>query len=122
MPSLLPPKLYLSFALVGAVSLSACGGGRPASQSDPERRDPAPATQAVSHGVDQSAIDTSVAPGDDFFRHADGTWSVLFDRAQQRTRELLEKAAAGSAPAGSDERKIGDPRLVIVSSAVCDKV
>ena len=124
MPSLLPPRLYLSFALAGAVSLSACGGGRPAPQSDPERRDPAPATQAVSHGVDQSAIDTSVAPGDDFFHYANGawlkrteipadrstygTWSVLFDRAQQRTRELLEKAAAGSAPAGSDERKIGD--------------
>jgi len=124
MPSLLPPRLYLSFALAGAVSLCACGGGRPAPQSDPERRDPAPATQAVSHGVDQSAIDTSVAPGDDFFHYANGawlkrteipadrstygTWSVLFDRAQQRTRELLEKAAAGSAPAGSDERKIGD--------------
>jgi len=124
MPSLLPPRLYLSFALAGAVSLFACGGGRPAPQSDPERRDPAPATQAVSHGVDQSAIDTSVAPGDDFFHYANGawlkrteipadrstygTWSVLFDRAQQRTRELLEKAAAGSAPAGSDERKIGD--------------
>ncbi|HKC56261.1 MAG TPA: M13 family metallopeptidase [Vicinamibacterales bacterium] len=123
-PHLLRPKLYLSFALGGALSLAACGGGRPASGGDAERRDAAPATQAPAHGVDPSAIDASVAPGDDFFRYANGAWlkrtaipedrssygvwSVLFDRAQQRTRELLDKAAAGGAPAASDERKIGD--------------
>jgi putative endopeptidase len=96
----------------------------PASQGEGEQRDAAPAAQAASHGIDPSAIDASVAPGDDFFLHANGAWlkntaipadrssygvwSVLFDRAQQRTRELLEKAAAGGAAAGSDERKIGD--------------
>ena len=65
-----------------------------------------------------------MVPGDDFFHYANGSWlkkteippdrssygvwSVLFDRAQQRTRELLEKASAGNAPPGSDEQKIGD--------------
>jgi putative endopeptidase len=33
---------------------------------------------------------------------------VLSDLAQQRTRAVLETAAAGTAAAGSDERKIGD--------------
>src|SRR5258705_11597741 len=123
-PHLLRPKLYLSFALGGALSLAACGGGRPASGGDAERRDAAPATQAPAHGVDPSAIDASVAPGDDFFRYAngawlkrtaipddrssDGVWAGVFERAQHRTRELLDKAAAGGAPAASDERKIGD--------------
>jgi putative endopeptidase len=124
MSSLLPPKLYLTFALAAALLVPACGGGRPASQGEGEQRDAAPAAQAASPGIDPSAIDASVAPGDDFFLHANGAWlkntaipadrssygvwSVLFDRAQQRTRELLEKAAAGGAAAGSDERKIGD--------------
>ena len=117
--------LYLSFIVGGALLLPACRGGQPASQSGSNTSNPPPATQQpTSHGIDQSAIDASVAPGDDFFRYANGAWlkrtqippdrgsygvwSVLFDRAQQRTRDLLEKAAAGSPPAGSDERKIGD--------------
>ena len=100
------------------LALSACGGGPPAAP----RSDAAP--DGGLHDIDQSAIDPSVAPGDDFFHYANGTWlkkteippdrssygvwSVLFDRAQMRTQELLERAAAGNAPAGSDERKIGD--------------
>ena len=107
-------------------SLAACGGGRTAADG-PERAPSAnaPAGAApTSHDVDAAAVDASVAPGDDFFRHANGSWikkteippdrssygvwSVLFDRAQQRNRELLEKAAAGTAAAGSEERKIGD--------------
>jgi predicted metalloendopeptidase len=63
-------------------------------------------------------------PGDDFFRYANGTWlkkteippdrssygvwSVLFDRAQQRTRELLEQAAAADTRDPSDAQQIGD--------------
>jgi putative endopeptidase len=82
------------------------------------------ATTSGTHDVDRAAMDPSVAPGDDFFRYANGgwlkkaeipldrssygTWAVLFDQAQQRTHELLDAAAAGGAPAGSDERKIGD--------------
>ena len=128
MSHLLTRTLYLSFTLGAALSLTACGGGRSSSEASPERSEASPAaaaaTHASPHGVDESAIDTSVAPGDDFFHYANGAWlkrteipadrssygvwSVLFDRAQQRTRDLLEKAASGSAPAGSDERKIGD--------------
>ena len=116
----------LSLLAATVLALSACGGDRAASQPGPERT--GGASNAAPNGgpqdIDQSAIDPSVAPGDDFFHYANGNWlkkteippdrssygvwSVLFDRAQMRTRELLERAAAGNAPAGSDERKVGD--------------
>ena len=122
--------------LCAVLWLAACSGGRTASQATPEPTAEAasPLSATGAHDVDRGAIDASIAPGDDFFRYANGTWlkkteipadrssygawSVLFDRAQQRTRELLEKAAAGNTPAKSDlsavasakadERKIGD--------------
>ncbi|MGE5813216.1 MAG: M13 family metallopeptidase, partial [Acidobacteriota bacterium] len=66
--------------------------------------------------------DRSMAPGNDFFRYANGTWlktaqippdrssfgafAVLADQAARDTRSLLE-AAASAAP-GSDEKRIGD--------------
>jgi putative endopeptidase len=96
--------------------MSGCGRDQPAR---PAAR-PAP----ESHDIDRAGMDPAVAPGDDFFRYANGawlqkteipsdrssygTWAMLIDLAQQRTRGLLEAAAAGAAAAGSDERKIGD--------------
>jgi predicted metalloendopeptidase len=116
----------LSLLAATVLALSACGGDRAASQPGPERTGGASNTapNGGPHDIDQSAIDSSVAPGDDFFHYVNGNWlkkteippdrssygvwSVLFDRAQMRTRELLERAATGNAPAGSDERKVGD--------------
>ena len=112
-------RLFRCSLLAATVlALSACRGGPPATA----RSNAAP--DGGLHDIDQSAIDPSVAPGDDFFHYANGNWlkkteippdrssygvwSVLFDRAQMRTRELLERAATGNAPAGSDERKVGD--------------
>src|ERR1700712_2057619 len=86
--------------------------------------EPVAETAAAQHDVDRRGMDTSVEPGDDFFRYANGgwlkateippdrsnygTWSVLFDRAQQRTRTLLEDAAAGKGEALPEARQIGD--------------
>jgi putative endopeptidase len=99
---------------VSLLALTGCRGDRDAR--------PAAAPAAGAHDVDRAGIDSSVAPGDDFFRHANGgwlktneipadrssfgVWAVLFDRAQERTHALLD--AAGKAGEGSDERKIGD--------------
>jgi putative endopeptidase len=65
-----------------------------------------------------------VRPQDDLFRHVNGRWldevSIPADRAsagamidqrdaaERHLREIAEQAAASGAPAGSDERKIGD--------------
>jgi putative endopeptidase len=59
-------------------------------------------------GFDEAGMDRSVAPGDDFYQYADGTWakntpippdkatygiaSVLDDLSRSRTREILEQA------------------------------
>jgi putative endopeptidase len=84
-----------------------------------------PAVEAgPRHGVDLGGMDRAVPPGDDFFRFANGGWlkaaeippdrasygifAAVDERATEETRRLLERAAAGNAPAGSDERKVGD--------------
>ena len=85
---------------------------------------PAPAPAAAAHGIDVAGMDRSVAPGDDFFLHANGTWlketeipadasrwgtfNILAEQSTQRVRALLESAATGTAPTGSEERKVGD--------------
>ncbi|HKB10682.1 MAG TPA: M13 family metallopeptidase [Vicinamibacterales bacterium] len=111
----------LRLALAAALSLAtACRGEQPQRSGTA-----APSTAASgTHDIDRAGIDPAVAPGDDFFRYANGGWlkkneippdrssygigGILSDRAQERTHELLEAAAGGSAAAGSDERKIGD--------------
>jgi predicted metalloendopeptidase len=81
------------------------------------------AAGASDHGLDFAGIDSSVAPGDDFFRYANGRWlattEIPPDRSYwgvsgqmaeltlQRTVELIRAADASGAP-GSDARKIGD--------------
>jgi len=78
--------------------------------------------EADGHGLDLSAIDHSVAPGDDFFRFANGAWlartaipadratygpsDMLVELTAKRTAKLIRQAA--HAPAGTDARKIGD--------------
>src|SRR5215831_19242874 len=122
------PIRHLSLALI-AFCL-ACASTEPRPTPPPAAPDAgvaavAPAApDAGTHGIDLSSMDTSVAPGDDFFQFANGAWmsrteipadvsrwgtfSLLNDISVQRTKGLLESAAASSAPAGSDERKVGD--------------
>ena len=72
-------------------------------------------------GVDISAIDKSVKPGDDFYLYANGSWmkrteipadqarwggfNILNLEAQTRTRNLIEDQVKNSAP-GSEARKV----------------
>ena len=108
-------------ALAAALTLTiACRENRRPDATPAASTTTAPAT----HDIDRAAIDPAVAPGDDFFHYANGGWLqkneipadrgsfgvgvVLVDRARERTHTLLDAAAAGTAPAGSDERKVGD--------------
>lgn len=99
---------FLAYALAGIIATAAL-----------------PALSADSgHGIDLAGMDQSIKPGDDFFAYANGTWnkntaippdraaygvgSVLTEKTDIENRQIMEQAAAGSAPAGSDARKIGD--------------
>jgi putative endopeptidase len=82
------------------------------------------ALAAAGHGVDTAMLDKSVAPGDDFFAYATGTWakntqipadqagwgafSVLREQANKRTAGLIEDAAKENPAPGSETAKIGD--------------
>ncbi len=72
-------------------------------------------------GFDRAGMDLTVAPGNSFYRYANGTWvkntpippdksnygmfTVLQDQSDERTKEIILNA---SGPAGSEAQKIGD--------------
>src|SRR5262252_1289684 len=85
----------------------------------------APARAAIGDfGLDLSARNPAVKPGDDFFGYANGRWYegfVIpadkssfgpFDRldelSKQRVRRIIEKAAQSHAAPGTPEQQIGD--------------
>lgn len=77
-----------------------------------------------SWGVDLTARDESIKPGDDFFRYVNGTWLdnneipaertsygmglLVHERAQKRVRAIIEDLSAQSGAKGTPEQKVGD--------------
>ncbi len=75
-------------------------------------------------GIDLTAMDTSVKPGDDFDKYVNGTWqanmempadksrygvfNVLRDESQDAVKVIIEEAANGDHAKGSDAQKVGD--------------
>ena len=75
-------------------------------------------------GIDTASFDPKVRPQDDLFRHVNGGWIKrveipadralygsfvqLLEKSEADLRAILEEAARGEAPEGSDLRKIGD--------------
>jgi predicted metalloendopeptidase len=95
------------------------------SPATPRGTDPGPRKAMIGDfGLDRSAGDTHVKPGDDFFAYANGAWSDSFtippdhssygpfdqldELSKKRVREIIEQAAAAHAPAGTPEQQIGD--------------
>jgi len=88
-------------------------------------------------GIDRSTIDTTCKPCDDFWRYANGAWidknpvpasksswgtmAVMAEANRERSRTILEAAVTGKAPAGSNERKIGDFYASCMDTAAIDK-
>lgn len=83
------------------------------------------AAEPLSSGIDRANFDPSVRFQDDLFRAVNGTWlkkteipadrsdygafAALADQAEKDIREIVEGcAAATDAPAGSEQKKIGD--------------
>ena len=79
---------------------------------------------SLPKGIDTAGMDTSVAPGDDFYAYTNGGWmkateippdkptygviSVLLDRTRQQTVDIIQDPANTGANASADARKIGD--------------
>src|SRR3569832_2403801 len=78
----------------------------------------------ATHGIDLAGIDHTVTPGDDFLAYANGAWikttvfsvdkatygpaEVLIEKTREQVRGLIQGAAKGHPPAGSDAQKVGD--------------
>src|ERR1043166_8889610 len=104
-----------------AFGLAGCSRG---AESKPASQPAEAAAPAHPGGIDLAGMDRSVAPGDDFFAYANGTWAktaeippdrssygvwaAMADRAQQRTRELLEGLAKPASNQTPDERKVAE--------------
>ena len=104
--------------LLALAAASACASNQaPATTAAP--------AAAAEHGIDLAGIDHGVAPGDDFFAYANGTWvknteippdrssfgisAVMDELTSRRTADLIkETAQSKEAVAGSDAKKIGD--------------
>ncbi len=82
------------------------------------------AAQRAAPGLDAAGMDTTVRPGDDFYRYANGGWerrtpippdrssfgafNVAGERADTQLTAIVHEAAAAHATPGSDLRRIGD--------------
>ncbi len=79
-------------------------------------------SSGIISGIDLDDLSTSIRPQDDLFRHVNGNWLtrtpipedkarygsfyMLADEAERAVREIIEEAQ--EAPAGTEERKVGD--------------
>lgn len=122
------PLLRITFPVFLALIVSGCGE---TTTSDPAPPPAAAATQASAGaaqigawGIDLSARDESVDPGDDFDRYVNGSWFDTYEipadlprfgafvelalEAEEDVRAIVEDLSASAASVGSIEQKVGD--------------
>lgn len=91
-------------------------------------------TEYGDFGLDLTAIDPTVAPGDDFFRHVNGTWlkantippdrsswgagARINENTQARTRDIMQTAATSGQASG---RKIADYYAAWIDEAALER-
>ncbi len=101
--------------------LAACGGPGPGDSGDAASRE---ARLDAPAGIDLTGVDPSVRPGDDFFDYANGTWVkntvipadrsstgtflIVFQKAEQRTADLIRDLGTTNPGPATDARKIAD--------------
>jgi len=131
------PRWMLAAAI--CTTLAACGHSEAPSSKAPASASTA-ATKtaaAVPAGIDLTGMDTSKPAGDGFFQYTNGTWLKntkipddrsstgsflkLYEKAQQRTAELIQKAGEGNPAAGSNERKIADYYAAYMNTDAIEK-
>ena len=93
--------------------------------------------QATQSGIDKSLMDTSVKPGDDFDKYANGAWeknteipadksnvsvfSVINDEAQKREAALVGDIVKSNPGANSDEARIASYYKAYMDTAGIEK-
>ena len=118
---------------ITSVLLTACGDNKPASvaetkiekteQSITQAAQKAQKAELGSFGVDLSARNEAVKPGDDFFMYASGTWydnyempadktrfgafTALAERSEKQVKEIIDDVASRS-DLNADEKMIAD--------------
>jgi len=119
------PTFAFRLTLALGLTLGGCTSGITASSSPPaDATTQAQAPELGSFGIDLTARNEQIVPGDNFFLYANGTWvdafeipadktrsgafNVLIDRVNDRVRALIEQLAAEAHPKGSLEQKIAD--------------
>ncbi|VVT02719.1 Peptidase M13 [Sphingomonas sp. EC-HK361] len=132
-----------SFVVVSLLATVAVGTVAFA-QSSPPAPVPAAATTSApgkpklgDFGVDLTAMDKNVAPGDDFYNYVNGAWmarteipadkaswggfGILRDLSDTRTRAVIEDAAKGSPAPDSIQGKIGITYASFMDQAAIEK-
>src|SRR5688572_4104257 len=108
-----------------------------------EAKSTAPSSAAAKRygtwGIDLEGMDTTVKPGDDFFKYVNGKWvattqippdktsfgafALLGDLSEARVRALLDRWAADkSLKAGSDEAKVAAIYRTFLDEAAAEKL
>jgi putative endopeptidase len=116
-----------ALVVFAALASSGCSPSAPVSRTAEAHR---PA------GIDLDGIARSVAPGDDFFRYANGTWlktteipadrstwgdsGIIQQRTARRVADLIAETAKSSGPPGSDARKIADTYASFMDEAAIE--
>ncbi len=101
-----------------------------------QERAPAPTMEFGSWGVDTTALDPAVKPGDDFFAYVNGKWirdnpippeytrfgsfNVLGEQATANVEKLVSDLVASNPAAGTTERRIVDAYQAFVDTAAID--
>jgi endothelin-converting enzyme/putative endopeptidase len=114
-------KLLLAISLAALLYACNAGAERP---TDASASAATSKTEFGTFGVDTSQMDTSVKPGDDFYRYVNGKWldtfvmppdkarysmfDLLHDKAENDVRALLEELAKTPPPTGSVKQKVLD--------------
>jgi putative endopeptidase len=141
------PLLVALFLPSVAALAFACGGGRPPALPAPQVATsvapPPPAPPPASYdpdlkGPDESALDRSVQPCDDFYQFACGGWmkatpvpddesrwtrsfSVIHEDNQNALRAILERDAAGDTQGDAYGQQLGDLWASCMDQAAIDK-
>lgn len=123
-----------------ALSVAACGGSdrgnASSSEAGPAARGAFTPPEIAPYDI-TAHLDTTVSPGTDFYRYANGAWldaadippeydsfgtfTRLLEEARRDVKDVIEASAATSAPAGTIERQVGDYYAAMMNESAIDR-